>query len=640
MTHHVIAFQGYPLDKDRMSESSQFDLLRRRRFLPLFLTQSGGAFTDNTFRNALIILITFSLATETARTVSNLAAGLFILPFFLFSATAGQIADKFEKAALIRLIKAGEVVIMALAALAFALDSLPALLALLFLMGTQSAFFGPLKYGILPQHLSSEELLGGNGLIEMGTFLAILLGTLAGGVLVAGETIGPAGVGLAAFVVALLGWTASRSIPTADPTEPGLRVNPNPLTETWRIIDYARADRSVFLSILGISWFWMLGSVYLTQFPAYAKTVLGGDESLVTLLLVLFSLGIGLGSLLCEKLSGHKVELGLVPFGSIGLTLFGLDLVWAQSDAWTGPVRGIAAFLADPSGIRVAVDLFLIGVFGGFYIVPLYAVVQSRADPTRRARIIAANNVLNALFMVIAAGYAVGLFTLGLDIPQLFLTAALLNALVAIYIYTLVPEFAMRFLVWLMTGFMYNIRRTGMAHIPEDGAAVLVCNHVTYVDALIIAGSCRRPVRFVMDHRIFRIPVFNFIFRTAGAIPIAPRRDNRETYEKAFERIAQYLRDGDLVCIFPEGMLTRHGEMNKFRPGITRIIGETPVPVVPMALSGLWGSMFSFLGGRAFTKWPRRFRARITFAAGAPIQPKDATLAGLNEAVAALRISA
>lgn len=620
-----------------MHEDSQFSLLGSRRFLPYFLTQFAGAFTDNVFKNALIILIAFSVSAQESDLLVNLSAGLFILPFFLFSAFAGQVAEKFEKSRLIRRIKLAEIVIMVAGALALLSGNIIALMAILFLMGTQSTFFGPVKFSILPQHLKPEELIGGNGLVEMGTFIAILLGTIAGGLLIAIDGTGPLLTGVTVIACAAAGWFASRFIPRAAANEPDLKINWNLFTETGHIIAIAARKRAVFQSILGISWFWMLGAVYLTQFPNYARGTLGGNEQVVTLLLVTFSVGVGIGSLLCERLSGRLVELGLVPFGSIGLSLFGFDLFFADHVAWQGPLRDAGAFVADPQSWRVIADLLLIGIFGGFYIVPLYAIIQSRSAPEHRARIIAANNILNALFMVGSAALGIGLLSAGLTIPQLFAVMAGLNVLVALYIYTLVPEFLMRFLVWIMTSIMYRIQRVDLQHIPDEGPVLLVCNHVSYVDALVIAGSCRRPARFVMDHRIFKVPVLSFIFRTAGAIPIAPRKEDPKIYEAAFTRIAELLREGEVVCIFPEGMLSRDGEMNRFRPGVERILEETPVPVVPLGLSGLWGSMFSYIGGRIFDKLPQRFRARIRLAAGAPIAPQEADVEHLSAVVEELR---
>ncbi|APR02992.1 MFS transporter [Thauera chlorobenzoica] len=432
--------------------SHQFALLRQRRFLPFFLTQFLGAFNDNVYKNALVVLLTFHAARYTTLApgvLVNLCAGLFILPFFLFSATAGQIADKFEKSRLIRLTKLLEIAVMALATAAFALESLTPMLLCLFLMGAQSALFGPVKYAILPQHLREDELVGGNALVESGTFVAILAGTLTGGVLIALPQ-GMAWVSAVVITLAVLGYAASRHIPAAAPAAPGLRINWNPLTETWRNFRFTRGNRTVFLSIVGVSWFWFYGAVFLSQFPAYAKDTLGGDEHAVVLLLALFSIGIGIGSLLCERLSRGRIELGLVPFGSIGLSLFAFDL-W-----WSSPAPGAAAaaltigeVLARGESWRALADLVAIGMFGGFYIVPLYALIQRRSEPAHRSRVIAGNNILNAFFMVIAAAMGAGLLAAGASVPQLFLVTALLNLALAAYLFSQVPEFVQRFAAWL-----------------------------------------------------------------------------------------------------------------------------------------------------------------------------------------------
>jgi 1-acyl-sn-glycerol-3-phosphate acyltransferase len=623
-----------------MSEHSQFRLLGAKRFGPFFITQTLGAFNDNVFKNALIILVTFGIAGLSPDDINvyvNLAGGLFILPFFLFSATAGQIAEKYEKAALIRAIKLLEIVIMLTAVFGLVSANIKVLLGVLFLMGAQSALFGPVKYSILPQHLREDELVGGNALVEAATFLAILLGTMLGGWLMAQHG-GAQWISATVVGVAMLGYLASRRIPPAAATAPELRINWNPLTETWRNFRFMRGNRTVFLSVLGISWFWLYGAVFLSQLPAYTKTILGGDETVVTLLLTVFSLGIGIGSLLCERLSGHKVEIGLVPLGSLGLTFFGIDLYLAQPAASTEVGLSAGAFLGSAANHRVLWDLLLTGIFGGLYIVPLYALIQTRSEASHRSRIIAGNNILNALFMVTAAIMAIVLLQAGLSIPQLLLTTALMNAAVAVFIYSLVPEFLMRFLVWALINTLYRIRKTGLEHIPDEGACVVVCNHVSFVDALILGGNIRRPVRFVMYYKIFRIPVLNFIFRTARAIPIAGAREDEALMNKAFDEIDAALANGDVVGIFPEGGLTLDGQIQTFRPGIERIIARRPVPVIPMALRGLWGSLFSrrdsYLG-RA--RLPRRFWSRIEIAAEAPVPAEQVSAADLERRVRALR---
>ena len=615
-------------------------LLRQPRFKSFFWTQTLGAFNDNVFKNALVILITFGVAGLSDSDINlyvNLAAGLFILPFFLFSATSGQIAEKYEKSMLIRRIKLLEIAIMGLAVIAFWFKSVPMLMSILFLMGTQSTLFGPVKYSILPQHLPESELIAGNAWVEAATFLAILLGTMLGGWLIAQQS-GAHWVSVCVVVIAILGWWMSRGIPRADASAPGLKINWNPLTETWRNFKFMRTNQTVFLSVLGISWFWFYGAVFLSQLPNLTKLNLSGNAEVVTLLLTVFSLGIGLGSLLCEKLSGKQVEIGLVPLGSIGLTLFGIDLFFALPENGSSVAGGAAEFIRNGANLRVMTDLLLIGVFGGFYIVPLYALIQLRSHPEHRSRIIAGNNILNALFMVVAAIMSIVLLNAGLSIPQLLLVVALMNAAVAVFIYSLLPEFLMRFMVWMLINTLYRIRVNGQQHIPEEGAALVVCNHVSFVDALIVGGSIRRPIRFVMYYKIFQIPVLNFIFRTAKAIPIAGSKENPELMQKAFDEIARALENGEVVGIFPEGGLTPDGSLQTFRPGVEKILQRTPVPVVPMALRNLWKSMWSrrhLRVGRA--RLPRRIRADIELLIDQPIATEKADALTLHNKVKELR---
>lgn len=576
--------------------SHQTHLLRSRRFMPLFVTQFLGALNDNVIKNAMVVLLTFQAASWTTlkpEVLANLAAGLFILPFFLFSATAGQLADKYDKAWLARLSKVLEIVIVLVAGAGFLMQDLSVLMVSLFLLGLQSTLFGPVKYAILPQHLKEVELVGGNALIEAGTFVAILLGTLLGGLL-AGTEGATLTITLAGLVIAVAGYVASRSIPVAQPPAPNLAIDYNPVTATWRNIRFAQENRSVFLSILGISWFWLYGALFLAQFPAYTKNVLGGGETAVTLLLGVFTFGIGIGSLLCERLSAGKVELGLVPFGSIGLTLFGLDLAFASpSVAPIGTSLGALDLLAQPNTWRILSDLMLIGIFGGFFIVPLYAVVQQRSSEEHRARVIAANNIFNALFMVGGAIAAALLLSSGLSIPALFATAAVCNAAVAIFIYGLVPEFLMRFIVWMLAHTIYRLRTDGMSRIPDAGPALIVCNHVSTVDALVIMAGCRRPIRFVVDTSIVKKPILGMVLRESRAIVFPASSDARGLPEETIDAIASALDEGDLVAIFPEGNMTSDGEVGPCGDDIARILRKMSHPIIPMALRGLWGSLFS-----------------------------------------------
>jgi 1-acyl-sn-glycerol-3-phosphate acyltransferase len=624
-----------------MKQSSQFSLLGQRRFGPFFWTQFFGAFNDNVFKTALLTILTYdalSWTTLDTGLLNNLIPGLFILPFVLFSATAGQLADKFEKSRLARYVKLLEIAIMLVAAVGWMRRDLSLLVAAVVGMGLHSTLFGPVKYAYLPQHLKQEELVGGNGVVEMGTFVGILLGEVLGAVLVVSRPWGLQFVAFGTIAIAAIGWLCSRAIPHSPAPEPALKINWNPFTETVRNIGFTRRNRPVFLSVLGNSWFWFYGAVILAQFPVYTKDYLHGDHSVFVLLLTVFSLGIGAGSLLCERLSGHKVEIGLVPFGSIGLSVFGFDLYLASLGYTNTAMVDMAGFLAQQGSLRILFDVVMIGVFGGFYIVPLFALIQTRCDRKHVSRTIAGMNIMNALFMVAAALFAMALLKAGYTIPQIFMATALVNALVALYIFSLVPEFLMRFLAWLLIHTIHRVHAVDTDRIPEEGAAVLVCNHVSYVDAIVIMAASPRPIRFVMDHRIFRIPLLSWIFRTAKAIPIAPAQDDPWLMEKSFVDIAQALHEGELVCIFPEGRLTSTGEMNEFKGGIRKILERTPVPVIPMALRGLWGSMLTRSPGNPFERSFRRGPfSRLSLVVGRPVAPALATPESLYEQVRELR---
>lgn len=629
-----------------MSAKNQFVLLRERRFAPLFWVQFLGAANDNLFKFAFTLLATYAAArwgNVDPHFAGFLIAGLFIAPFVLFSATSGQLADKLEKSRFIRRIKDAEIAVALIGGAGLALHSAPLVYLAIFLLGLQSTVFGPVKYSYLPQHLDAHELTGGNGLVEMGTFVAILLGTIGAGLLI-GE-FGDHGALVAAAVVlaiAVAGRIAAQFVPRSPAAAPELALNWNPITETWANLKIAHGNAAVFNSIVGISWLWFFGSIFLTSFTPYARENLGGSEGVVTFLLAVFSLGIGAGSLACERLSRRRVEIGLVPLGSIGMTVFAIDLYFASA-AFTPMADGVLAqFLAAPGAWRIVADLALLALFAGLYSVPLYALIQSRAERSRVARIVAANNILNAVFMVAASLIATGLLAAGLSIPQLYLVTALMNAAVALYIYRLVPEFLLRFLAWVITHTLYRVRSVDTDRIPAEGAAVLACNHVSFVDAVVIMGESPRPIRFVMDHRIFRIPLANWFFRNAKAIAIAPAKEDPRMLARANQRIDAALADGDLVCIFPEGKITYDGELSPFKQGVMKIVERVPVPVVPMALRGLWGSFFSRYGGAAFSRpvearLRRGLRSRVELVVGEPVPPEEVTPDLLMARVAALR---
>ena len=581
---------------------SQFALLTQKRFAPFFWVQFLGAGNDNLFKFAFTVLVTYQLQVQwLPASMAGLVIGaLFILPFLLFSATSGQLADKYSKEVLIRFVKNLEIGIMLLAGWGFVQQNVPMLLACVFLMGLHSTLFGPVKFAYLPQHLTERELTGGNGMVEMGTFVAILLGNVAGGLLIAMPLVGAMYVGVACVALALLGRVLAQALPASPATDPTLKINWNPFTETWRNLQLAHTNVVVFRSLLGISWMWFFGAVFLSQFPAFSRDVLHGNEQVASLLLVVFSVGIGAGALLCEILSRRHVEIGLVPLGAIGMTVFSVDLYFASRGLPTASAAlTLGQFVGQIAHWRVLADLALLSLFAGIYSVPMYALIQMRSQPTHRARIIAANNILNALFMIASSVLAGLLLGAGFSISELFLCIGLLNAVVAFYIFMLVPEYLLRFVAWMLTHVIYRFRVQGDTNIPTDGAAVLACNHVSFVDAVLLMAASPRPIRFVMDHRIFKVPVLGWLFKLAKAIPIAPQSEDPAVYEAAFREAAQVLREGDLLGIFPEGGITRDGHLQPFKGGIIKILEQAQaervpdVRVIPMALVHLWGSYFS-----------------------------------------------
>jgi len=629
-----------------MSGHSQFQLLRQRRFLPFFATQCFGAFNDNVYRQAIIgMLFWLGVSAEQKTLYATLAPAIFILPYFLFSALAGQFAERTEKATLIRITTAMEIAIMTLAAVGFATTNMTVLLVALFLTGVQSTLFGPVKYSILPAVLHPRELTGGNGLVEMGTSLSILLGMVLGGSIfaMAGDG-GPWAAGGIIIALAVTGHLVSRAIPPAGAGAPGLKVNWNPIPESLAVLRLARKQLAVRNAILGVSWFWFVGTVLTSQLPAYAEVYLGGSATLYILALALFSVGTGVGSMLCEKLSARTVEIGLVPLGAFGMTAFMLDLALSRTGAATVAGLDVAGFLQQPGAWRTVADLVGIGLFTGFFVVPLFALIQSRTPKSEMSRVFAALNIQNSGFIVLASLSALAVQRwLGWTIPQVFLALAVANALVAIWIFTIVPEFLMRFLSWVLVHTLYRLRTRGIDNVPEDGPALVVCNHVSYMDALLLAASIPRPVRFVMDHRIFNIPGLHWIFRTGKAIPIAGAREDGALMEQAFDAIDAALADGGIVGIFPEGRLTGDGQIAAFKSGVERILARAqaagrPVPVVPLALRGMWASMWSRRDGRrGRMRVPRRFRAHVEVVAGEPVTGAGVTAETLEAEVRALR---
>ena len=620
-----------------MNNSSQSSLLMQKRFLPYFITQFLGAFNDNIFKNVLLLFVAFASVDTlpiSSNLFINLAAGLFILPFFLFSALAGVLADKYEKSWFIRKVKLLEVVIMSLGAIGFIYESYGILLLLLFLMGTQSAFFGPVKYALLPQQLETKELVSGNALVETGTFLAILIGTLGAGIIASEEEAKLiAAVCIVSFAV--LGYLSSCFIPQAPSNAPDLTVKWQPIKLTRATLAIAKKDRPTFQALMSISWFWFLGAAYLTQFPNFTKLHLNGTESSVAFLLALFSVGIAIGSLACDKLSNHRIEIGIVPMGSLGISIFGLLMAISIPESLPN-FNSFHQFVMYSELWPLFAYLLLLGISGGIFIVPLYSLMQLRAKPNERAQVIAGLNIYNSLFMVGSAVLGiVCLSVLELSIPQLFVLLALGNTLVMLYLFHQVPIYAFRFFTWVVTHTMYRVKHKNLHHLPEKGGALIICNHVSYMDALLLSAVCPRLIRFVMEEDYTKLPPIRRFLKRAGVIPISAT--NRSSIRNAFKEVERALHEGHIVCIFPEGKLTSDGEVAEFMRGMELIIKRSPVPVIPMALKGLWGSYFSRYKGRACKGLPTRFWTKLEIEAGEPIAPKEASCETLRQSVSNLR---
>lgn len=622
------------------NKKHQRALLKSKRFLPLFVTQFFSALNDNIYKQAVLLLLIFQTANVAdGAFYANLAAGLFILPFFLFSGMAGQIAEKKEKSKLIRTVKLAEIPIMLVGAVAISTQSVWLMLTTVFLTGLQSTFFGPLKYSILPQHVAADELTKANGLVESATFVAILIGTTFGTYYIT-QTVGPTVICVAIISLAIIGYLSSRSIPTSVANDPNLVFTFNIFSSTKSLFRVLNSQtESVGKSVLGISWFWFIGAIILTALPNYVKYVMVGDELVVTSALVVFSLSIAIGSLLCEKLSRSRIELGIVPFGALLITLF---LYLLSQEPAMSFYQLPSEELFTLSQILHTGDMYWhfiwmagIGIASGFYTVPLYALIQQRTVESSRSRIIAANNVLNALFMVASAVLSIVMLSIfAWTIPQLFLLLAGLNLLISVYIYTKVPEFFLRFVIYLLTICMYRVRTKGDHNIPSEGAAVLVSNHVSFVDWMFILAASPRPIRFMVFAPIYYSPALHWLFKMAKAIPIDSEKSNPQAFQEAFDEVAKALDNGELVGIFPEGRLTGDGSIDIFRRGIERIIQRSPVAVIPVHLGGLWGSMFS---RKAKWRLPRLKWSLVAVTVGEPIAANAVTADELRERVVALK---
>ena len=526
-----------------------------------------------------------------------------------------------DKADLVRKLKTLELLVSLVAVVGLLGHRVELLLLALFGYATQAAFFGPVKYAILPQLLEPDELLSGNALIETSTSMAILVGTMTGGILAARS---PQEVAVVVLVLSVLGRIAAVPVPPAPaledvPRRSFLQAQGECLRLTWQSLP-------MLLTVLGISWFWMFGAAFTTLIPLYSKNLVGGSEHVTTYLLAAFSIGIGIGSQLCEKLSKGRLELGWVPIGSLGMTLFALDFSFRQPPRAEN-LSGLE-FLQQPGTLHLLFDLTGLAVSSGLFIVPLYTFLQKRSDPASRSRLIAGNNIWNAVFIVASSGVLAAGIERGVSLSQLFFGLSIANLLVSAAAYRKLPEFTLRLVVVLICKICYKLRVRGAHRIPAEGACLLLANHVTLVDWLFLASGTDRPARFVMLHTYYNMPVMHYLFRDGGAIPIGSARTHPELVKSAFEQIHQALANGEMVILFPEGKLTTDGEVDKFRKGVEHILERDPVPVLPIALKGLWHTRFSMSPDR---RW--HFRPPIEMVVGDLLDPDGLSAPRLREVI-------
>jgi acyl-[acyl-carrier-protein]-phospholipid O-acyltransferase/long-chain-fatty-acid--[acyl-carrier-protein] ligase len=584
--------------------NTQARLLGARRFMPLFATQTLGAFNDNLFKSAFVMLVTYGTAMRTGfdpGVIAAMAGGALIAPYFLFSALAGELADRFERARLLQILKAAELVAVLGAAAALFADSLLLSFLSLFMLGTQATLSSPVRYSLLPQHLAPMELVDGNALLEGGTFLSILLGTIAGSLAVALEA-GTEIAGLLLVLCAIGGFAASLFVPRAPAPSPGLRLSRNPIAATAAILHYAGERRDVRLSILGASWFWLVGAVFLSQLPSFAKGTLGAGSGVVTLFLAAFSIGVGVGSVLCGRLMRGEISARYVPLAALGMAVFSLDLALASEGAIpaaSGELLGIAAFLSHLVGMRIFADLLAIAISGGIFVVPLYAIIQRRSEEAVRARVIAAGNIMNALFMTGAAIVTALLLAAGLHTPDLYLVLGVMNAGAALWICKLLPQDTLRMLARIVLRLAYRVELRGLENLALAGErVVIVPNHVSFLDGPLIAAFLPGYPMFAIDTAQAARWWARPLLAGADIYPMDPTRP------MATKSLVKALRTGRQCVIFPEGRLNvTGGALMKIYDGPALIADKADAAVLPVRIDGVEFTPFSRLGGRLRRRW-------------------------------------
>jgi len=576
-------------------------ILFRKSFLSFYITQYLGAFNDNLFRTAMAAFVMYKITTISSGNKSiivSLAVGLFMLPFFLFSSTAGELADKYRKDIMIKLIKGLEIFVIFLAVAGFYFHSAYILLLVLFLMGTAAAFFGPVKYSILPNILKEDELIAGNGLVEAGTYGAILQGTILGGIIMAGTGNVLATISLSVAGVALAAFLASLFIPKIEAASPDISITKNFLAATWKNIKFIKRRREIFLCVLGISWFWMIGTVLVAQMPSFTTNILNGDASVFTFLLTLFSSGIGLGAIVCQFLLKGKVSSKYVPLSIIFMTLFIADLaVVSKGFEAAAEMVNYKAFLSVWSGWRISLDLFFFAFLGGLYVVPLNALLQVLSGEKMRSRVIATNNIVNAFFMVVGSGICAGLFALGFGIPAIFAFLTIANAVVAVYILGLLPEHIVRMIAQRILDLLYGVKITGLENMENaKGNMIIIANHTSFLDAVLIWTYMPGKFSFAVNTFVTHIWWVKPLLHLIKYFPIDP------TNPMGVKSLIEEVRNGNRVVIFPEGRITTTGSLMKIYPGPAMIADKSDAQILPVCIDGSQYSVFSRFGTRLKTR--------------------------------------
>lgn len=590
--------------------SSQWQLMKTQRFLPLFITQFCGALNDNIFKNALAIYVTYVLSKQSgmdALIYVNIIAAAFVIPYFFLSATAGLLADRFEKSRIIQIIKISEIAFAILAAIFFYLQHINGLVFVLFLFGLHSTFFGPVKFSIIPDHLKEEEFVGANALIEMGTFSAILMGTMFAGIVTL-QSHGILAVVIAMIIVSVGGWYSSTRIPLSRIGDPQLRIDANIFRHTWDVWNYLMPRKMLTRAVMGISWFWFVGAVLLTQLAIFAERVIHGNEQVLTLLLTVFSLGIGAGSLYCHRLVKGQVDPTFVPLACLGISIFGFDLSFAANGlSFHGDdLINIQKFLSNWQSWRLLFDMACIAICSGIFIVPLYAFIQSRSTEQHRSRVLAANNIMNSIFMIAAAAFAGALGALGFSTIDTYFAIAVINLLVAVYITQLLPKALIRSLLRSLFDLIYRVKIEGFEHYANlKGRAVIVSNHQSYLDGIIFWVYFGDNLTFAINTFIGQNPIVKWFIEIADSLLIDA------TNPMTVKTMIKFVRAGKKIVIFPEGRITSTGALMKVYSGPGLIAEKADAPILPICLNGPQYTPFSLLKGKVPQRWFPRIHIRV-----------------------------